>query len=67
MLSPTSIKNTNIYIYILTYVFRVMSKAKQKKAKKRGSVPRTGAGVLRFMQVLQVKGNCRYDFLDCHW
>jgi hypothetical protein len=52
-------KNTNIYIYILTYDFIAVSRGETKKKEKRrrGSVPWTGAGVPRFLQALQDKGD----------
>jgi hypothetical protein len=39
--------------------------AKQKKKRERGSVPWTGAGVQRFLQAFQDKGDCRDDILSC--
>jgi hypothetical protein len=49
------------YIYISTYVFTAVSRGETKKGKKEGGAQShgTGAGVWRFLQVLQDKGNHR--------
>jgi hypothetical protein len=62
VLHSTQIK-INIYIYILTCVFTVVSNRETNK-RERGSVPWTGAGVQLFLQAFEDKGDRREGILS---
>jgi hypothetical protein len=62
VLHSTQIK-INIYIYILTCVFTVVSNGETNK-RERGSVPWTGAGVQLFLQAFEDKGDRREGILS---